>query len=196
MPQNDHIPALLLVNHDFAYIVTDCQVSCPRFCLNTLTLGFYSELMEFKEIVSISGMGGLFSMGAQKSDGMIVTSLTEGYTKFVSSRKHLFTPLENIAIYTDTDSVELKEVMLTMRRKLEELPVPSPKDNAEKYKNYLEAILPDYDRERVYVSDMKKLVKWFNLLNEKGVIQYELDQAANEAGEATESESEEATEAS
>jgi hypothetical protein len=137
--------------------------------------------MRFHEITSISGMGGLFRMDVQRSNGLVVHSLTEGWTRFVSSRKHLFTPLDNIAIYTDDDTVPLVEVMLTMRDKAGSLPPPDAKASPEAFKDYMEAIVPSYDRDKVYVSDMKKLVRWFGILEEHGVLEAEKEARAEEA---------------
>jgi hypothetical protein len=132
--------------------------------------------MRFNDITSITGKSGLFEMKNQRPDGMIVTSLNEGWTRFVSSRNHMFTPLRDIAIYTDTDTVALLDVLLMMYDKKEELPIPG--DKPDELKTYMETLLPDYDRDRVYVSDMKKLMKWYRALDEKGVILTEKEEAA------------------
>ncbi len=140
--------------------------------------------MRFHEITSISGMGGLFRMTGQRPNGLIVHSLAEGWTRFVSSRKHMFTPLENIAIYTDEDTVPLLDVLLAMREKQADTPPPGPKESSDVFKEYLEAIVPNYDRDKVYVSDMKKLVRWFGILEEHGVLEEEIKaKAEEEAGE-------------
>jgi hypothetical protein len=143
--------------------------------------------MRLKDITSISGMGGLYKMEVQRADGMIVKSLSEGWTKFVSSRKYLFTPLENIAIYTDVDTVPLLDVLLKMRATEGEIAVPASKASSDDLKAYMESILPDYDREKVYVSDIKKLIRWFADLQEHGVLAEEEKQAtdnqSDESGE-------------
>ena len=149
--------------------------------------------MRFHEITSISGMGGLFRMDVQRKEGLIVTSLAEKWTRLVSSRKHAFTPLDNIAIYTDDDTVPLLDVMLTMREKQDKLPVPGSKASADEHKDYMAAIVPGYDREKVYVSDMKKLVRWYGILEEHGVFEEEIK--AREEAEAASAEGESVAEA-
>ncbi len=147
--------------------------------------------MRLREITSITGMSGLFKMDVQRADGMIVTSLAEGWTKFIPGRTHGFTPLENIAIYTDTDTVPLAEVLLKMRAALDKTPMPGATASTADYKKYMETILPEYDREKVYVSDMKKLVRWYEILNEHGVVEAEAEAAAAQEkgeGEAVEAE--------
>jgi hypothetical protein len=134
--------------------------------------------MRLREITSITGIGGLFKMEVQRADGMIVRSLTEGWTKFIPSRTHGFTPLENIAIYTEEDTVPLAEVLIKMHEARKKSPLPAASASAEEFRSYLETILPDYDREKVYVSDMKKLVRWYAILDEHGVIAAEVEAAA------------------
>lgn len=143
--------------------------------------------MRFREITAITGLGGLYKMESQKPAGLIVTSLTEGWTKFISNREHLFSPLENIAIYTADDTVELLEVMLkAYEQKATNPPADAKSDNAT-LGAYFEKVLPEYDREKVHISDIKKFIKWFAILDEKGVLQTELEEKAKEAAEEKES---------
>ena len=87
--------------------------------------------MRFRDITSITGMGGLFKMESHKPSGLRVTSLTEGWTKFVSNREHLFSPLDNISIYTANDTVELLDVLLkAYEQKTSSPPVDAKSDNA------------------------------------------------------------------
>ena len=140
--------------------------------------------MRLREITSITGLSGLFKMDVQRADGIIVTSLSEGCTKFIPSRTHGFTPLENIAIYTDSDTVPLTEVLLKMLELKKATPMPGAKAGPADFKKYMETILPDYDREKVYVSDMKKLVRWYEILDQHGVIEAEVEaKKAADAGD-------------
>ena len=136
--------------------------------------------MRFRDITSITGMGGLFKMESHKPSGLIVTSLTEGWTKFVSNREHLFSPLDNISIYTANDTVELLDVMLkAYEQKSSNPPVDAKSDNAT-LSAYFEKVLPEYDREKVHISDIKKFIKWFQILDEKGILATEIEEKANE----------------
>ena len=126
--------------------------------------------MKLSEIVSVTGLPGLYKASGKRTDGLIVTSLTDGSTKFVSGRVHLFSTLDNITIYTQEGSKELKEVLADMK-KAEKKNSPAALKNDEALKAYFEAVVPDYDKEKVYVSHMKKLVGWFNILNGKGLIE-------------------------
>lgn len=122
--------------------------------------------MDLKEIMSVSGMPGLYKVMANRTDGLIVEGLHDKARKFVSSRQHMFTPLENITLYTTDDSVDLKMVLSNMKKNEGEHPVPDIKktdDNT--LRNYMKTIVPNYDEEKVYASDIKKLIKWYDLLN-------------------------------
>ena len=126
--------------------------------------------MTLSEIVSVTGLPGLYKAGGKRSDGLIATSLVDGTTKFVSGRVHLFSTLDNITIYTQEGSKELREVLAAMKAKEATVATPDIKDD-EALKTYFETVIPDYDREKFYVSHMKKLVGWYSILNGKGLIE-------------------------
>lgn len=122
--------------------------------------------MEYGKIISVTGLGGLFELVGSKKDGAIVRSLEDKTTKFVASRVHNFSHLESIEVYTVRDNVNLVEVLTAMQDSNE--PLPSDKDgNA--VKAYFQKVYPDMDFERVYASDMKKMVKWYNVLKANDV---------------------------
>lgn len=123
--------------------------------------------MKFSEIVSISGLPGLKRVMGQRQDGLIISELDGSSKKFIPSRKHLFSPLESISIYTYEDSVPLLDIFLKMK---DTTPVDA-NSNAEVLRDFLGTILPEFDRERVHVTDIKKLIKWFHILQENDLIQ-------------------------
>jgi hypothetical protein len=135
--------------------------------------------MEYSKIISVTGFGGLFELLSSKSDGAIVRSLDDKTTRFVSSRQHNFSHLESIEIFTVRDNVNLADVFLEMQKN--STPLPDTKDNAA-VKKYFEAVYPDMDFERVYTSDMKKMVKWLEILSANNI-----EIKAPEAGEEAES---------
>jgi hypothetical protein len=122
--------------------------------------------MEYKRIVAVTGMPGLYEILSSKSDGAIVRSLEDGSTKFISSRVHNLSHLESIEVYTTRDNVNLSEIFLAMQGSAEAL--PNAKDNKQ-LKAYFEKVYPELDFERVYASDMKKMVKWFEVLQKNNV---------------------------
>lgn len=122
--------------------------------------------MEYAKIVAVTGLPGLYELVSSKSDGAIVRSLEDKSTKFVSSRIHNFSHLESIEVYTVRDNVNLVDIFNAMDSAGEKL--PDEKENAA-VKKYFEKVYPDLDFERVYSSDMKKMVKWFGVLKNNGV---------------------------
>ena len=122
--------------------------------------------MEYNKIIAVTGLPGLYELLSSKSDGAIVRSPDDKSTKFVSSRIHNFSHLESIEIYTVQDNVNLVEILKAMETSQEKL--PDEKDGAG-LKNYFTKVYPDLDFERVYSSDLKKMVKWFVVLKSNHV---------------------------
>ena len=126
--------------------------------------------MNIKDIIAVSGVPGLSKLIATRDNGLVLQHLDTGRSKFYSVRKHQFTPLETVAIYTMMDTVELREVLTNMLAQKDENPVVAHNGDASEIYDYFEKILPDYDKERVFLSDMKKIIKWYNILDEKGLL--------------------------
>lgn len=149
--------------------------------------------MDFKDLLSISGLPGIYKMIANRSNGLMVVPVEGGKRKFVSSRKHQFTPLESISIYTTTDSTPLDDIFKSMQDKLVSLPPPDAKASSTEAETYFKEILPDYDPYRVHTKDIKKVIKWFKALNDAGLIVFEKEEAKKEESkkEAPKSEEEE-----
>lgn len=122
--------------------------------------------MEYSKLVAVTGLPGLFELINSKTDGAIVKSLDDKSTRFVSTRIHNFSHLESIEIYTVRDNVNLVELFTAMEKATDKL--PDEKD-ADAVKKYFEKVFPDMDFERVYSSDMKKMVKWFAALKKHDV---------------------------
>ena len=122
--------------------------------------------MEYGKIISVSGLSGLFELVGSKKDGAIVRSLEDKSTRFVASRVHNFSHLESIEVYTQRENVNLVEVLMAMDKAGETL--PSEKD-ASAIKAYFQKVYPDMDFERVYASDMKKMIKWYSVLKANDV---------------------------
>jgi hypothetical protein len=122
--------------------------------------------MEYGKIIAITGLPGLYEMVSSKADGAIVRSLDDQATKFVSGRVHNFTHLESIEVYTERENVNLVEVLNAMQTSGEKL--PDEKDN-KALQVYFQKVYPTLDFDRVYSSDMKKMVKWFDVLHRNKV---------------------------
>lgn len=122
--------------------------------------------MEYSKLVAVTGMPGLYELVNSKADGAIVRSLEDNSTKFASSRVHNFSHLESIEVYTVRENVNLVEIFYAMEKAGGSL--PDGKDNSV-LKKYFENAYPDLDFERVYASDLKKMVKWFDILKKKNI---------------------------
>jgi len=136
-------------------------------------------MMEYSKLIAITGMTGLFEVLGSKTDGAIVRSLDDKTTKFVSSRAHNFSHLESIEIYTIRENINLIEIFKAMDASSEKL--PDEKD-AKAIKTYFTKVYPDMDFDRVYVSDMKKMVKWIAILKANNV-ELKLNEEAEESTE-------------
>lgn len=142
--------------------------------------------MNLDKLVAVSGMSGVYRMSANRSNGLIVEEIPTGKLKFASVRKHQFTPLESIGIYTDDgDTAALKEVFGKMLEQVSENPPVDPSSDTQTLFEYLAKVLPNFDRDRVHAGDVKKLIRWFSFLHEHG-----LTQAVEEEVETTEEEEE------
>lgn len=122
--------------------------------------------MEYSKIISVSGLPGLFELLASKNDGAIVKNIEDGTTKFVSSRIHQFSHLESIEVYTIRENENLVKVLQAMDASKEVL--PNDKD-AKAVTTYMQKVYPDMDFERVYPSDMKKMIKWYAILKAQNI---------------------------
>ena len=123
--------------------------------------------MDYNRLVSVTGLGGLYELLSSKADGGVVKSLEDKSTKFVSTRLHSFSHLESIEVFTVKDNVNLVDVFTAMQNSTEKL--PDGKADTKAIKAYFEKVYPDMDFERVYNSDMKKMIKWFDLLKTNNV---------------------------
>jgi hypothetical protein len=129
--------------------------------------------MDLSKVLSIAGKPGLYEMVSQSKSGLIVESLIDGRRIPAFSHERI-SSLEEISIFTELEDVPLKEVFQSIFKKEDGKKTISHKSSANELKALMEEILPDYDKERVYVSDIKKLISWYNLLVEKDLIDLEV----------------------
>ncbi len=122
--------------------------------------------MEYNKLVAVTGLSGLFELISSKTDGAIVKSLEDGTTKFAATRRHQFSHIESIEIYTTGDNVNLAEVLKVMEGSSE--PLPDVK-NDKAVRAYFQKVYPSMDFDRVYTSDMKKMVKWLDIIKKNNI---------------------------
>jgi len=127
--------------------------------------------MDLSGILAISGYPGLFKMIGQTKGGVVVESLTDGKRMPAYTTQRILS-LEDITIYTIDGDVSLLEVFDKIAKKEKHGQALDPsKVKVDELRDYLESVQTDYDRDRVYASDLKKLFAWYNLLAEKGLTQ-------------------------
>ena len=138
--------------------------------------------MSLEKLVVVGGIAGVHRVAANRSNGLIIEDLDTGKKRFAPSRKHQFTPLESITIYTEDDdeTLELYKVFQNMFAKLAEVPLIEVNAANDDLKAYFATIIPNYDRDRVYIGDMKKIVKWFKFLNDRSLITLEEEKKEEE----------------
>lgn len=137
--------------------------------------------MEFDKILSISGLGGLHQLKSSNKNGFFVEEIGNGKVRFITDISNRVAALENISIYTQDDAIAIAAIFAVMKDSGIEIPKPS--SSANELKSYFEQILPDYDEERVYVSDIKKVIKWYHILDGEKVDFAEVAKAQQEAEE-------------
>ncbi len=137
-----------------------------------------------QKIVSISGQPGLFLYISQASAGVIVESLSTKKRGIFGMSARL-TSLSDISVYTTDEEVPLHKILVKMHEVLKDNAAPEAKSNPDVLRKFFEEVLPEYDRDRFYVSHMKKVVDWYNTLREFASLDFELPEepAAEEAKE-------------
>ena len=122
---------------------------------------------KFQKYVAVTGLPGIYKIGATRNNGLLIENMDDGKTKFISMRKHQFTPLGTVSIYTTNDTEELKKVFQNMLDQYDDNPPPAINSKAQDLFEYFEDILPTYDKDQVFIGDVKKVIKWFNFLRER-----------------------------
>ncbi|MCD8406174.1 DUF5606 domain-containing protein [Tenacibaculum dicentrarchi] len=119
--------------------------------------------MEFNKVIAVTGKPGLFEIISQTKTGVIVRSIVDG-KRFPIAATHNVSLLENIAIYTYEEEVPLAIILKTMDEKQEGKEALSHKESNDTLMAYFEEVLPGFDKERVYASNIKKVIQWYNTL--------------------------------
>jgi hypothetical protein len=128
--------------------------------------------MNVEKILAIAGKPGLFELKIQTRSGFLAESLLDGKKITVGLRSNV-SLLTEISMYTYSEEKPLVEIMRAIAVKENEGPTISNKEDNAKLVAYFKEVLPDYDEDRVYVSDIKKVLNWYNLLQAKGMVSKE-----------------------
>jgi Domain of unknown function (DUF5606) len=125
--------------------------------------------MSFQKILAISGKPGLFELKVQTRSGFVAESLLDGKKITVSLRSNV-SLLSEIAVFTYNEEVKLIDIFKSIATKENGEATISHKETDDKLKSYFREILPEYDEDRVYTSDIKKIFNWYNILQPKGYV--------------------------
>ena len=135
--------------------------------------------MEFKDILAISGQPGLFRYVAQSRNGFIVESLLDGKRMNAAASSRI-SALAEISMFTEGEDIALADVFTNIWNYTEGKEAISHKESAERIQEEFAKVLPEYDRERVHVSDMKKCFAWYNILVKAGFTEFKLPEMESE----------------
>ncbi|NCT09525.1 MAG: hypothetical protein GW772_05530 [Flavobacteriia bacterium] len=124
--------------------------------------------MEFNKIIAISGKPGLYQVISQSKNAIIVESLTDKKRLAINATQNV-SLLENIAIYTYEEDVPMVKILKSMNEKTEGKEALSHKESDQKLTAFFAEVLPNYDAERVYISNIKKVIQWYNILVKSGM---------------------------
>lgn len=138
-----------------------------------------------KTILSISGKPGLYKLISQGKNMLIVESISADKKRFPAHGSEKVISLADIAMYTDDSEVPLKEVLASVLKKENGAvaSIDAKKATADQLRAYFAEILPNFDRDRVYVTDIKKLISWYNILVTNGITDFETEAVAEEVAE-------------
>ena len=143
--------------------------------------------MSLEKVLAISGKPGLYELKAQTRGGFVAESLADGKKLSVSVR-HNVSMLSEIAMYTYTEEVPLREVFLKIAEKEDGKETISHKESKAKLETYFKEVLPDYDEDRVYSSDIKKVFQWYNILVKAGITDFSEPKTEEKAETSSEAE--------
>lgn len=146
--------------------------------------------MSIDKILAISGKPGLYALKLQTRTGFVAESLIDGKKITVGLRSNV-SLLSEISVYTYDGEVRLAEVFRAIATKEDNGPAMSHKEDNAKLEAYFREVLPEFDEERVYASDIKKILNWYNMLQAKGLVSKEETEAKEEATATEEVKSEE-----
>lgn len=122
--------------------------------------------LKLDNIIAVSGLPGLYKLLASRPNGLLIESFEGSKRQFVSARKHQFTPLVSIGIYTYTDVAGLDDVFLKIEATREENPIPDANAGQDVLRPWFKTIVADHDEDRVHLNDIRKVIRWFTFLRQ------------------------------
>lgn len=129
--------------------------------------------MNLEKYLVVAGIPGVHKLVSSRANGVVIEDRKEKRTRFVPARQQQITPIATVGIYTDTEegTVSLTDVFQKMLDQYEENPPVSLESASPVIREYFSRILPEHDRDRVHINDIKKCIKWFNFMYENGIFE-------------------------
>jgi hypothetical protein len=139
--------------------------------------------MNLEKYLVVAGVPGVHKLIASRANGVVIEDRKEKRIRFVPARQQQITPVATVAIYTETETgtIPLTDVFQKMLDQYAENPPVSLDSASPAFRDYFSKILPEHDRDRVHINDIKKCIKWFNFMYENGIFEEAKREA--EAGE-------------
>jgi len=122
--------------------------------------------MKLDHVIAVSGLPGLYKLLASRANGLLIENFDSPKRQFVSARKHQFTPLVSIGIYTYTDVTALEDVFKKVEETRVENPIPEAGADPDDLRAWFKTIVPDHDEDRVHINDIRKVIRWFNFVRQ------------------------------
>lgn len=136
--------------------------------------------MNLEKYLVVAGVPGVHKLITSRANGVVIEDRKENRTRFVPARQQQITPIATVAVYTDTEegTIPLTDVFQKMLDQYETTPPADLNANSVVLRAYFSTILPEHDHDRVHINDIKKCIKWFNFMYEKGIFEEAKREAA------------------
>lgn len=138
--------------------------------------------IKLEKYLVISGVSGVFRLVSSRTNGVLVEDLQEKRTRFIAARPQQIVPLSAVALYTHTEegALLLGDVFQRMLDAREQTPPPPADAPSQTLRDYFAQVLPEHDRDRVHIADIKKCVRWFHFMLQHGIFDHLQKEAADE----------------
>jgi hypothetical protein len=138
-------------------------------------------MIDVKHFVAVAGKSGVVKLIAVRPNGLIIEDFDTKKREFSPVRQNQFSPFETISVYTDDETVSLAEVFSIMKKQTEEgNKPPAEKSASDELRDYFISIVPSHDREKVHISDIKKIIKWYSFLNVRDLLKEKVEEVKTE----------------
>jgi hypothetical protein len=138
-------------------------------------------MIDVKHFVAVAGKTGVVKLIAVRPNGLIIEDFDTKKREFSPVRQNQFSPFETISVYTDDETVSLAEIFSIMKKQAGDGNTPpAEKSASDELRDYFISIVPSHDRDKVHISDIKKIIKWYNFLTVRDLLKEKVEEAKTE----------------